>query len=190
MTTERSPRSYAPVTDEHLARLLSLADADHARFTRTSGNKHAWADRRVAVVLAQGAAQHYLDGVTGVKDLDVWTFYAAIPGEPLRCGRYETHADFGPSAHGRQQYPADLHHPKARTWLAYQGRRLDILVRDLSVDPHANPADVTAALQAWLQKGTTARASSKGTHPTPWHLSRKAMIWLGPATPGTIIWPT
>jgi len=31
-------------------------------------------------VLAQEAAFRYLDGCTGVKDLDVWTFYAQIPG--------------------------------------------------------------------------------------------------------------
>ena len=34
------------------------------------------------VALGQGAARHYLDGQTGVKDFDVWTFFAAAPTRP------------------------------------------------------------------------------------------------------------
>ena len=47
-------------------------------------------DRRLAVVLAQGAALHYVDHCHGVKDLDVWTFYAAVPGERFPGDKRET----------------------------------------------------------------------------------------------------
>lgn len=63
-------------------------------------------------MLAQGAASHYLDCLVGhesasrrgVKDLDVWMFYAAMPGTAFPAARRETHADFGPSTLGRQSY--------------------------------------------------------------------------------------
>jgi hypothetical protein len=51
---ERTERSYEPLTNKNLARLVDLADRDHASFTRASGNQHAYTHRRVAVVLAQG----------------------------------------------------------------------------------------------------------------------------------------
>jgi hypothetical protein len=140
----------------------------------------------VAVTLAQGGAQHYLDGTTGVKDLDVWTFYAAIADMPLRCGRYEVHADFGLSVHGRQEYPPGFKHRQAARWLAYEGRRVDFMVRDLQVDAEAAADEVTEALRSWL----TASASATGAKKSPSVvLSRKAMIWLVPAEPGTVIWP-
>lgn len=163
-----------------------MADIKHAQFVRKAGRKHAWAERRVAVTLAQGGAQHYLDGTTGVKDLDVWIFYAAIPGTPLRCGRYETHADFGLSVHGRQEYPPGFKHRLAARWLAYEGRRVDFMVRDLPVDADAAANEVTEALRTWLAASTNATRAKKSS---PWYLSHKAMIWLAPARAGAVIWP-
>src|SRR3954447_9377333 len=118
VTSRRSVRTTTPLSRAHLRRLGALADDQHAELTRPPAqgrNLSAWAGRRVAVVLAQGAALHYLHpdgppdppaGAPGVKDLDVWTFYAAIPGWPLRTGRYEVSRDFGPSSLGRNRYPA------------------------------------------------------------------------------------
>ena len=43
--------------------------------------------RVLAVALCQGAALHYVDGKNGVKDFDVWTFFAndgASPAYPVR----------------------------------------------------------------------------------------------------------
>jgi hypothetical protein len=189
MPDDPTARSLAPLTRSHLTRLATMADMQHAQVVREGSRQHAWAERRVAVVLAQGGAQHFLDGTNGVKDLDVWTFYAALPGTPLRCGRYETHADFGRSVHGRQLYPRGFAHPQASTWRAYQGRRVDFLVRDLPVRAEAGVDEVNTALRTWLSTGSQARGGQSGHHPTSWHLSRKAMIWLAPATPGDVIWP-
>ncbi len=189
MAADLTARSFASLTRSHLNRLAAMADTQHAQFAREGTRQRAWANRRVAVVLAQGGAQHFIDGTNGVKDLDVWTFYAALPGLPLRCGRYEAHAGFGRSVHGRQLYPPDFVYRQARTWQAYQGRRVDFLVRDLRIDAGAATEQVTAALRPWLTAGSHARGSRLGVHPTPWHLSRKAMIWLAPAAAGEVIWP-
>jgi hypothetical protein len=43
---------------------------------------------------------HYIDGCTGVKDLDVWTFYAAIPGSRFPADIVTIRQDFGPSTLG------------------------------------------------------------------------------------------
>jgi hypothetical protein len=49
-----------------------------------------------------GAALHMLTGSTGVKDLDVVLFFAAIPGERFaEFPRLVQHFDFGPSSLGR-----------------------------------------------------------------------------------------
>jgi hypothetical protein len=98
-------RTFVPLTREHLDHLADLADRDHQAFTRPAGRPE-YRDRRLLTVLAQGAARHYLDCLadcdpgsrTGVKDLDVWTFYAAIPGVTFPAAKRETHVDFGPSS--------------------------------------------------------------------------------------------
>jgi hypothetical protein len=92
-----------------------------------------------------------------VKDLDVWTFYAAMPGRGWQCGQYETHADFGPSTHGRQAYPRGFMHPQLARWLAYEGRRVDFMVRDLNLDLDADINEITDALRMWLPKGRRAK---------------------------------
>jgi hypothetical protein len=83
------------------------------------------------------AALHYLDGRNGVKDLDVWTFYAALPGVRFPAGKRETHVDFGPSELGRQLYDLDaarndLERARWGRWtVEYGGRRVDFLMRAL-----------------------------------------------------------
>ena len=59
--------------------------------------------------LAQGAAQHLVDGQHGVKDFDVWTFYSADdPATFPWKGPRKKHVDFGESAHGRNVYTAEV----------------------------------------------------------------------------------
>ena len=186
-----------PLSREHLRRLGALADDQHAELTRPlaqGGNLSAWADRRVAVVLAQGAALHYLypDGLphpragrSGIKDLDVWTFYAAISGRPLRTGRYEVCRDFGPSSLGRNRHPEPSSAGSHR-WNVFTGRRVDLMARDLPVDMDAPLDVVVAALRNWLTAGAAKpcrHIDSKLQSPSPHWLAHKAMIWIG--TPGT-----
>lgn len=194
-----SLRSFEPLTMEHLNRLAELADHDHEGFTRPGGRPE-YRQRRVLTVLAQGAARHYLDCLadrdpgsrTGVKDLDVWTFYAAMPGTAFPAVKRETRADFGPSTLGRQPYNlAEARNPHERAlwrrWSAYQGRRVDFLMRALPVPPDATYAEVTHAVQDWLRRGAASRSKKK---PSAWHLAQEAMVTLTPAPRrGEIVWP-
>ena len=189
--SELSARSYARLSADHLARLSVLAAADHGHFTR-DGGRPEYGDRRLAVVLAQGAALHYVDHCHGVKDLDVWTFYAAVPGERFPGDKRETHADFGPSELGRQRYdPADARSPEEwvrwQRWQEYEGRRLDFLTRALPVDAGVESRHVVTAIQGWLEAGSCSSAAKK---PSAWHLAQKAVVVIDPPRDlGLVIWP-
>jgi hypothetical protein len=191
-TSRRSPRSYARLTDEHLRRLAAVAEKDHAFFTRPNGRPE-YESRRLAAALAQGAALHYLDpdGRTGVKDLDVWTFYAAIPGRRFPAHKRVRRDDFGPSALGRQTY--DIHAARSerqralwRRWSAYTGRRIDFCVRPLPVQADAPIDSVISALQEWLARGAQSTAARK---PSAWYLAKKAVVLLYPDSHrGYVVW--
>lgn len=189
-TSRRSQRSRARLTDEHLRRLAALAQEDHAFFTRPNGRPEN-KSRRLAVALAQGAALHYLDGRTGVKDLDVWTFYAAIPGRRFPSDKTVRRADFGPSSLGRQPYDLRTarnksHRTSLQTWSDYTGRRVDFCRRALLVETDAPINFVISALQAWLARGARSTAARK---PSPWHLAKKAVVLLYPDSHrGYIVW--
>jgi hypothetical protein len=171
-TSRRSVRSHARLTDEHLRRLAVLAEKDHAFFTRPDGRPE-YKSRRLVAALAQGGALHYLDGRTGVKDLDVWTFYAAIPGERFPGDKRVRRDDFGPSSLGRQTY--DMH--AARRWSAYTGRRVDFCLRELPVEADAPINSVISVLQEWLARGARSTAKRK---PSSWYLAQKAVVLLYP----------
>jgi len=175
----RETRSYARLTRSHLARLSELAATDRQQFF---AHRPEYRDRLVAVTLAQGAALHYLDGRTGVKDLDVWSFFAAIPGTRFPADRRETHADFGPSEFGRQRYDFTAARnqrelARFRRWDAFTGRRVDLLMRHLPIAPNQSVDDTVAALRAWLTAGAASRARNP---PSSGHLARKAMILIDP----------
>ena len=65
-------------------------------FARRPGRCGRYAGRLLCRALCQGAALHYLDGRNGVKDFDVWSFYAALADGPFPY-RWRGTADFGPS---------------------------------------------------------------------------------------------
>jgi hypothetical protein len=190
VASRRSPRSRAKLTQEHLCHLAALADADHEAFTRRDGRPEYCA-RRLAVVLAQGAALHYLDGHTGVKDLDVWTFYAGLPATRFPADKRETHADFGSSVFGCQSYDLsearNMHElVRWRRWSAYSGRRVDFLMRALPVQADAPISAVVRALQEWLACGSRSTATHK---PSAWHLARKAAVLIYPGQHrGDVVW--
>jgi hypothetical protein len=190
-TSRRSPRSQARLTDEHLRRLAALAEKDHAFFTRPDGRPE-YKSRRLAAALAQGAALHYLDGRTGVKDLDVWTFYAGIPGRRFPADKRVRPADFGPSSLGRQTY--DMHAARSQReralwqrWSAsYTGRRVDFCIRALPVQADAPINFVISVLQEWLARGAQSTAKDK---PSSWHLAKKAVVLLYPDSHcGYVVW--
>ncbi|RAO00748.1 hypothetical protein LAH08_03001 [Micromonospora noduli] len=107
----------------------------------------------------------------GVKDLDVWSFFAAIPGQRFPSDKRHTHVDFGPSKFGRwsRELPRFSH---------FRGRRVDLFMRALPVDVNAEPA---AALRKYLSVGRTESAR---------RLAAKGVVLIDPVERrGEIVWP-
>jgi hypothetical protein len=165
-STDLSERSQAPLTLDHLTRLAELAHADREdRFERRP-RWGVYRDRILLVALCQGAALHYLDGRNGVKDLDVWTFYAGHP-EGEFPARWRVMADFGPSALGR--HPDDA---------GFIGRHVDLIGRSLDVPSGADPV---RAVRSYLRAARTTSARL---------LAGKAVVAVDPPRlRGTTIWP-
>jgi len=74
--TQPEIRSYEKLDKEDLRELLVHAEKELERFLLTNSGKYAvYENQLVAICLCQGAAKHYVDSVTGVKDIDVWLFF-------------------------------------------------------------------------------------------------------------------
>lgn len=97
----------------------------------------------------------------GVKDFDVWSFFAAIPGERFPAAIRHRHFDFGHSKFGAEpDQPTKFSHIK--------GRRVDVLLRDLPVGLDADPVE---ALRAYLERRRTDSARA---------LAAKAAVFVEP----------
>ena len=70
-------RSLAHIEVADLLRLAALAaDAETELLERHPRGSGRYAGRLLGRALCQGAALHYVNGKNGVKDFDVWSFYA------------------------------------------------------------------------------------------------------------------
>ncbi|HEY6309745.1 MAG TPA: hypothetical protein VIY52_02910 [Streptosporangiaceae bacterium] len=163
-----SDRSLARIERADLLRLAALAaDAEADLFRRNPQGSGRYAGRLLCRALCQGAALHYVNKRNGVKDFDVWSFYAQYDDWPFPA-RWRGTRDFGPSKFGR--YPADL--PR------YSGRRVDLLGRSLPAEPGADPADI---LLRYLAARRTDSAKA---------LAAKAVLLIHPENRvGEIVWP-
>ena len=162
-------RSRERITISDLIRLEEIARGDRERMFRTDRNWALYADCLPAVALCQGAALHYVDGRNGIKDFDVWTFFARATGRPfpdLALYRRNKPADFGPSRFGRTL--------TAPAW--FHGRRVDLLSRSLDVPADADRAE---AISNWVAAGGTTSARK---------LAKKPIVLIAPM-PGHVIWP-
>ena len=73
-----------------LLRLAALAaDAEAELFRRNPQGSGRYAGRLLGRALCQGAALHYVNGRNGVKDFDVWSFYASMTTGRSRRGGAE-----------------------------------------------------------------------------------------------------
>jgi ribonuclease HI len=160
-------RSYEAISVDDLGQLAAIARQDRAaRFERRPRWK-PYADRVLCVALCQGAALHYVDGCNGVKDLDVYTFYAEHPTGPFPY-RWRTEADFGPSKFGR--YPGDP--------ASFRGRRVDLIGSSLDVAPDTDPVE---SVRRYLAEPRTETARQ---------LAKKAVVLLDPEPRrGQVVWP-
>jgi hypothetical protein len=163
-----SERSRERITGADLLRLGDLALLDLAGLVeRETATGRRYRNRLLCIALCQGAAQHYVDGAHGVKDFDVWSFFAAHPAGPFPYRR-RVERDFGRSKFSR--HPAD---PRR-----FLGRRVDLGGRSLPVAPRADPVD---SVRSYLAAGRTETARS---------LSQRPVVLLWPAgLRGRVIWP-
>jgi hypothetical protein len=162
-------RSLETISAPDLSRLEDLARRDRRRMFEVNPRWEAYRERVLCVCLCQGAALHLLDGVNGIKDFDVWTFFSRSRSRPFpdpSLHRRRAVADFGPSRFGRT--------PGAPRRL--QGRRVDLLARALDVPPDADPVE---AVRAWLRRGRETSAR---------RLAEKAVVMIEPGA-GTVVWP-
>lgn len=82
--SEESDRSLARIEIADLRRLAALAaDAEAELFRRNPDGSGRYAGRLLGRALCQGAALHYVNGRNGVKDFDVWSFYAQYDDWPF-----------------------------------------------------------------------------------------------------------
>lgn len=173
-SSDASNRSYARIEAADLRRLAQIAAGDRERFHE---GRPEYRDRLLCVALCQGAGKHYVDQErgsakpNGVKDLDVWSFFAAIAGMRFPADKRNTHVDFGPSKFGREPSPPGR-------WANYQGRRVDLLMRALPVPLDADPI---LALRLYLAESRTRSAAE---------LAKKGVVLIEPAPLlATIVWP-
>lgn len=167
-------RSYEPIDHQDLATLGRFAAEDREKFF---ARRPEYRGRLLCVVLCQGAGQHYVDlangssSPNGVKDFDVWSFFAAVPGERFPADIRNSHVDMGPSKFG--PYPNE-----PERFAHFGGRRIDLFLRALPVDVGADPAE---ALQAYLTKSRTTSAR---------YLAAKGVVVIEPAVRrGEVVWP-
>jgi hypothetical protein len=202
-TRRMSEYSQEPITLAHLERLSKMAAHDYRFLTRDGSNWTDYGGRPVLVVLAQGAAQHYVAVQTGhggqakgVKDLDVWSFFAEVPGHRLTCEKRHMHEDFGPSEFGRQLYDMskaenDRVRRRWEKWeRTFEGRRVDMFVRSLPVALDAAFDEVLTAARSWLEHGIlVSRHKRRGKEHSGWHLAHKPAVVIDPAPHrGEVAW--
>lgn len=161
-------RLYDTLGEAHLQLIQNYAEEELRRFLLLSGNpvgRYAiYKDRLVAICLCQGAALHFIDGTTGVKDIDVWFFFRDDDRQHIRnVGnmRYSINAKVG----------------------SFGLRKLDFLKKGISKKvteqlDSDDPADVV-----------TAYLLHAGTDSANW-LRQKAVVGLYPKSIfGQVIWP-
>ena len=163
---EGDGRSYESIDMADLQRLAEIARTDRENLFARKPRYAVLGERLLCVALCQGAALHYVDGHNGVKDFDVWTFYASHPEITYPWRRRVAH-DFGNPKFGKS--PDE---PR------YVGRHVDLLGRSLKAEVNTDPM---IALCGYLSECRTKTAR---------HLAQKAVVLLEPASLlGTIAWP-
>jgi hypothetical protein len=160
-------RSLARIRRVDLQRLGRIARADATEFFQRNPHHSVLADRVIAVALCQGAALHYIDQSTGVKDFDVWTFFAAAGSVRYPWRKPRIPRDFGLPRFGTTP---EFEH--------FVGRRVDCMGRSLRVRKHADPI---STIQRYLDGGH--RGSS------PFELAQKSVVLIEPVgLLGEVIW--
>ena len=164
-----SERSLERITKTDLKKLARLASAEREDFFERHPE---WAllyrKRLICSALCEDSALHFFNGTTGVRDFQVWSFYAAHADAPFPY-KQVSRRDFGKSKFG-----ADPDNPRA-----YVGRRVELHGRSLECLTWENPIET---LQQYLRSGET---------PTARELREKAVVLIEPERlVGYVAWPS
>ena len=167
MQGKEEVRTYEKLTIEDLKEIEQYAKEELKRFLNEVGNPkgkyRVYENKLIAICLCQGAAQHFVDGKTGIKDIDVWFFFkedknVKIPD--IKNMRYSVHKKFTNIG------------DKSIDFLK-KAIKQDIINKSESVKPE----DI---LKSYLQNGNT--STSK-------YLASKSVVGLfPPEILGKIIW--
>jgi hypothetical protein len=163
-------RSYEKIDKSDLEILLSLAMTDLDCFVKKNPKYKPLKSQIISICLCQGAALHYKDGKTGIRDFDVYIFFS--DSSSIRYPvRRRTVMDFGTPKFGKT-YPS----PKERNNKPhFIGRNCDIMGRQIPMKK-----DYTESIQSYLTEQKS---------PTAYHLAQKAVVVLWPrADMGKIVW--
>jgi hypothetical protein len=162
-------RSLERITQADLRRLARIAEEDRQDFfSRHPEFAILYRRRLLCTALTHDAALHYLNGVTGVREFSVWSFYAEHPEAPFPV-QASRRADFGKSKFGRAPYAPD----------GYEGRRVELNGRSIDTTLGEGPIE---AVQRYLKAAAA---------PSPRELAQKAVVLIAPETLlGAEAWPT
>ena len=161
-------RSRERIRLPDLRRLADIARSDREDFFQRHPRWSAlYSHRLLCVALCQGAALHFVDGKTGVKDFDVWSFFCEIAGQPIRRRRVVS-GDFGQPRFGKS--------PDRPNFI---GRKVDLLFKSIPCTPDRS---AERSLQRYLTKRRTHTARC---------LAKKAIVLLEPIEQmrAVIWWP-
>lgn len=160
-------RSFEKIECADLNRLAIIARDDLERFFEDNPQYKVYRSRLISVALCQGAAEHYVRGVRGVQDFDLYAFFRLHPSRRIPYRRHLRY-DFGKSKFGRNPDNGSR----------FVGRVVDVFMRDV---PAGHGEKGASAIRRYVLGGKK--------DSTPWYLAQRPIIHIYPeAKLGSVIW--
>ena len=126
--SDSESRTFEKITRHDLRELLVVGERVMDQFFVDKPRYAPFRNKLVLVALCQGAADHYCDGTTGIKDYDVWFFYERVQGVSM------------PRSHRKTLIPG---------FNCYKGKRVDVLRRSNCA---FKKGDIKASINRYLPK--------------------------------------
>jgi hypothetical protein len=168
---KRKNRSYKKITKNDLKRLRQMAMDYHNELCKKHPQYKSL--KKVCICLCQGAALHYVDGKTGIRDFDVYTFYEK--GKVNYPYRSYVMRDFKNKKFGKTVGHSAKNNEKFKK---FTGKKVDILGRGIDVQENETCKD---SVVRYLTIESTETAH---------FLAKKAVVVLDPIEMiGDVIWP-
>lgn len=159
-------RSMDEITKDDLKKMLEITLKSNEEFLKRKPKYKSL--KKLCVCLCQGGGKHYVDGKTGLRDIDIYTFYEDHPTikYPYRRRAIE---DFGKSKFGKNT-KADKDFI-----LDFDGKPMDIMGRQIEFENNYEDS-----IKKYLSEAKTK---------TAYYLSLKNVVVLEPIEDlGKVIW--